>query len=441
MATSVEEVADRLQGVFLGTPERLARSSGFVQRSSKVTGPAFVQGLTFGWLNNPHATLEELAQSMGNVGVNVSPQGLDKRFTPQAARLLLGVLEDAVNRVVTSNPVAVPIFRRFAGGVALLDATWVTLPDALADIWRGCATHLPNGGRAVIKLQVQINLLTGQLTGPMLEPGRASDHRSKLQHAPLAPGTLRLADLGYFCLRRFAELSRQGVYWLSRLEYGVKLYDAAGTEWSVADFLRQRQATELDVLIAVGRKDPLPCRLLAKRVPPEVAAKRRKRLREKAVRKGRRVSQERWELAAWTVYITNVPIEKLSLKEALVLGRCRWQIELLFKLWKNEGHIDESRSAKPWRILCEVYAKLLGMVVQHWLLLVSCWSHADRSLVKASRAVRASALLLAKRLQLGYLVCATLESLQVWLAVGSRINKRRKDPPTFQLLSRLSKAG
>jgi hypothetical protein len=328
MATSVQEVADGLQVVFLGTAERLARPSGFVQRTSKITGPAFVQGLTFGWLSNPHATLEELAQSMANLGVTVSPQGLDKRFTRQAAELLLGVLEDAVSRVVTSNPVAVPIFERFAGGVALLDATWVTLPDALADIWRGCATHLPHGGRASIKLQVQINLLTGQLTGPTLEPGRASDHRSKLQHAALAPGTLRLADLGYFCLKRFAELSRQGVYWLSRLELGVKLYDAAGSEWSVADFLRQQASAEVDVLIAAGQKDCLPCRLLAKRVPPEVAAKRRQRLREKAVKKGRRLSQERWELAAWTVYITNVPTTMLSLKEALILGRCRWQIEV-----------------------------------------------------------------------------------------------------------------
>ncbi len=441
MATSVEEVADGLQVVFLGTAERLARSSGFVQRTSKITGPAFVQGLTFGWLNNPHATLEELAQSMVNVGVAVSPQALDQRFTPQAATFFLGVLQDAVSRVVTSDPVAVPILQRFAGGVALLDATLVTLPDALAEVWRGCATHLPHGGRAVIKLQVQINLLNGQLTGPIPEAGRASDLSSGLQQGALAPGTLRLADLGYFCLGRFAELTRQGVYWLSRLEYGVKLYDAAGTQWSLADFLRQHGTAEVDVPMEAGVKERLRCRLLAKPVPPEVAAKRRERLRKTAVRKGRRVNPEHWELAAWTVYITNVPSAMLSLKEALVLGRCRWQIELLFKLWKNEGHIDESRSAKPWRMLCEVYAKLLGMVVQHWLLLVSCWSHADRSLVKASRAVRATALLLAKRLQLGYLVCATIENLQLWLAVGSRINKRRKDPPTFQLLSRLSKAG
>lgn len=48
--------------------------------------------------------------------------------------------------------------------------------------------------------------------------------------------------------------------------------------------------------------------------------------------------------------------------------RVRWQIELLFKLWKNEGHIDSWRSEKPWRIPCELYAKLIAMVIQHWIL-------------------------------------------------------------------------
>jgi IS4 transposase len=87
--------------------------------------------------------------------------------------------------------------------------------------------------------------------------------------------------------------------------------------------------------------------------------------------------------ADWTIYLTNVSSDRLTLQEALVLGRARWQIELLFKLWKRYGSIDESRSAHPWRILCELYAKLLAMVIQHWVLLTTCWRCPDRSLVKA----------------------------------------------------------
>ncbi len=49
--------------------------------------------------------------------------------------------------------------------------------------------------------------------------------------------------------------------------------------------------------------------------------------------------------------------------------RARWQVEKLFDLWKRHGLLEETRSRKPWRVLCEVYAKLLGLLVQHWIFL------------------------------------------------------------------------
>lgn len=127
-------------------------------------------------------------------------------------------------------------------------------------------------------------------------------------------------------------------------------------------------------------------------MPEAVARKRRERLLKAARRKGTKVSATKLALCAWTLYVTNTPAEKLTLVEALALGRARWQIELLFKLWKEHGRLDESRSGKPWRILAEVFAKLLGLVVQHWALLLSCWGRADRSLRKAAPAVRRQAL-------------------------------------------------
>src|SRR6185437_1695170 len=109
------------------------------------------------------------------------------------------------------------------------------------------------------------------------------------------------------------------------------------------------------------------CRLLAARVPAEVARQRQERLRQDATAQGRNLSPEVEALAHWTVFVTNVPTGLLSLDEALEIGRARWQIELLFKLWKRDGQIDESTSGKPNRVLCELYAKLVAMIVQHWV--------------------------------------------------------------------------
>src|SRR5215470_1463048 len=90
--------------------------------------------------------------------------------------------------------------------------------------------------------------------------------------------------------------------------------------------------------------------------------------------------------------MTNVPRSKLSVAEVLVLLRARWQIERLFRLWKEHTKIDEWRSHNPWRILTELYAKLIAVVIQHWCLLLLTWHTPDRSLLKAAKLLHAHAL-------------------------------------------------
>jgi len=104
------------------------------------------------------------------------------------------------------------------------------------------------------------------------------------------------------------------------------------------------------------------------------------------------MSKARFAIAEWTIVLTNVPQERLAAHEVRVLARARWQIELVWRLWKERAQIDLWRSEKPIRILCEVYAKLMGCIIAHWIVLKGCWHHADRSLVKASQAVQMMAL-------------------------------------------------
>jgi hypothetical protein len=169
-------------------------------------------------------------------------------------------------------------------------------------------------------------------------------------------------------------------------------------------------------------------------VPQEVVDQRRRRLRDEGQRRGQTVSKTTLALAAWTILVTNVPPEQLSVPEALVLARVRWQIELVFKLWKSHGLVDEWRSAKPWRVLTEISAKLTAMIIQHWLFLVSFWGCPDRSLVKASATVRSYVLLIVSALAGALALSVALEQIQRCLQTGCRMNSRRKDPNTYQIL-------
>jgi hypothetical protein len=68
-------------------------------------------------------------------------------------------------------------------------------------------------------------------------------------------------------------------------------------------------------------------------------------------------------LVGWTLYVTNLPSEKLAATGAIILGNTRWQIECLFKLWKQDGQLGTRRSQDPHRVWCEFYAKLLACLL------------------------------------------------------------------------------
>ena len=163
-----------------------------------------------------------------------------------------------------------------------------------------------------------------------------------MRQTPPPAGSLSIFDLGYFSLERFRRIGEAKAYWISRFQHGTKVFDAAGKRLHLLRFLQQHGPNGLvDASVVLGEKERLPCRLIAVRVPAEVAARRRQKIREKARDHGREPSQEYLDLQEWTIFVTNCPPELLTWKEVVVLYRARWQIELLFKLWKSHNHLAE----------------------------------------------------------------------------------------------------
>jgi hypothetical protein len=431
--SSIPYVCAALHAVLTSVANTAARSTGFIQRQRTLTGASFVQALVFGFLAKPTALGDFLAQAAAAAGTPISEQGLTQRFTPQAAACLQTVLGAAAQQVVVADPVAIPLLERFTG-VYVLDSTVIMLPDALASQWQGNGGSTSVGTSAALKVQVLWNLSQGSLQHVGLQSGRANDNGSSVQDVMLPAGALRIADLGYFAVPRIASLLAHQVFVLSRLNTQVVLFDQQGQRLDLFEVLPQAGVT-LDREVLLGVKERLRVRLMAVRVPQEVADQRRRRLHEEFRDKGKTPSARLLALAAWTMMVTTVPDAQLSVAEALVLLRARWQIELLFKLWKSQGRVDEWRSAQPWRILCEVYAKLLAMIVQHWVLLVGCWHQPNRSLVRAAQTVQGYALALLSAVgKSPERVAELLEESHRCLGCAGRLTTRKKKPSTYQLL-------
>jgi hypothetical protein len=336
--------------------------------------------------------------------------------------------------VVTADPVAIPLLKRFSE-VIVEDSTTFSLPDELEEIWQGCG-DATDGSKAAFKVQVRWDLLTGGFKGQELTDGRVPDTKSSLRLNRRKRRSLRIADLGYFDTLQFQKENEAGEYWISRLKVGksLQIFDEAGNPLDLSEVLSTYAgSTSYECQLQVSATRKVAARLIAYPVPEEVAIQRRKSHERKAQKHSRKASKKILDLCSWTLVITNIPAEELSHHEALVLLRARWQIELLFKLWKQDGQVEMSRSKNPWHLLCDFYAKLIGMIILHWMMIVGCWQVPSRSMVKATKAIRHQINLVARALAGRDDLVHILQEITQGLD-RCRIDKRRKHPNTFQLL-------
>jgi len=431
MAT-ITQVAETIQKVFGEQIEMLARESGFIKRQVTVTGSGFVQALVMAFQARRSASYSELSQAASSLGMPMSAQGMEQRLNESSAQFMKSVLELAVKEKVSGiAQSAFPILEKFKG-VHLRDSSTVSLPGSLKEIWKGSGNS--NGESAALKIQVSWEYSRGALDGIFLQAGFCQDKTSPYQNMELPAGALHIGDLGYFSLEKLARDNEKGVFWITRWKFKTTIWNEPEQLLDLVEFLFAQTHHQLDLPVQVGGKQQLSCRLLASRVPQEIADQRRKRIKDSYRKKGRQPSEKLLRLAEWTILLTNVPSSLLSLHEALRLLKVRWQIEILFKLWKEYLSIDEWNSQNPWRILTEIYAKLLIALLFHWTALFDFWNYPDRSLFKAVKIFQKYITTILFNLNHMNALIATLQRLSDCYTKSCRINKHTNSACTYQML-------
>ena len=360
MTAYLTGLAACLQELFTSTADYLGRLTGFIQRQRHLTAAQFAQTLVFRWLAKPRTTLEALARELG-----LSPQALQQRLTPAAQAFLLALLRQALQRALQVRPERLGLLDRFRV-VVVEDTTVVPLPPALAEAFPGCGGGSGAGeGAAALKVLLRWDVRSGQLLALSVHAGRTSDQELAASAADLPDGALHLADQGFFSSQRWQAFGPQQ-FWISRVPART-LVHWRGRWQPLAALLAGTAAAQLAEAVLLVEQVALPCRLLARRCPAEVAHRRRQKLRAYTRdKKGREPSAAQLALGDWLVFATNTTAEQLGPQEVWVVYRCRWQIELLFKRAKSLAGWGGSLGRTPGRVLVELYAKLLGLVVLHW---------------------------------------------------------------------------
>lgn len=360
MKDHITKLSGFLAMLFTSVADQIARDTKFIQRIRGFSGAEFVRTLVWGWIENPQATLDDFAEELG-----VTDSALQQRMTTKSVALLRGVLEKACEFYMAAVAEDTPLTARFSQ-IYVEDCTSIALLSSLSDEFQGCGGAEVGQGAAGMKLLVRMEVKTGAISVLKWANGRENDLNLSREAGDVPPGSLQLADLGFWCPERLDRLRNQGVSWISRVPAGTTLSVDGQPREDVADFLKRQTTDRVDQQVLLGEKGH-SFRLVAVRCPEHIVNERKRKLWQKAKKRGRQPSQRQLLMCEWLVLVTSLSAEEFSIEELWVLYRVRWQIELVFKRWKSLLGVDNSRArTNGQRQLTELYAKLLGCLVTHW---------------------------------------------------------------------------
>ena len=120
---------------------------------------------------------------------------------------------------------------------------------------------------------------------------------------------------------------------------------------------------KIDTMVYLGLKEKLHVRMILERIPDQVAAQKRRKLKTDKQNKRKNISQDRLAFCDVNAYITNAKQDMLPTDLIRSIYSLRWQIEILFKAWKSIFNIDKVKQMKVQRFDCINYGTLLQLIL------------------------------------------------------------------------------
>lgn len=353
------------------TLEKIARESKFIERStSKITGWMFLELHLLMEFNGKELSLNQMCDELNERhGIELTKQSLDERFNTFSVRFMRKCFEHVFAQTLDFKEGAAShsYFKR----VILTDSSSWQLPAHLAPFYQS------NGGDtsgSSIKIHQQYELLNGSVLQMDIRDGKQGD-AALLQTIDYSQvkDELHLLDLGYFKVGHLRCLDQAGGFFISRYKTGTDLFikDEEGVfkklDWQ--DFLDHFQAEQVRCLpeVYLG-KDKLKVRLIAEKLPDELVKKRMKKQSQQEANqsKSRRLwqtSELKKSLMGYNIFITNTGEDVLSLAQISLYYKLRWQIEILFKIWKSIMEIDKVGKMSIFRFECYLYSRLIAILL------------------------------------------------------------------------------
>jgi putative transposase len=331
-----------------------AKETGFQQRRrGKLDGPRFFWATVLGGRVENKRTMAGMARAASIYsGEKVSRQAFHQRMTFRAVAFMESTLQKLMWQSVTLTGDPLPGMLGKFDDVNAIDSTTIRLANQLARLYPACRSNVR---KSALKIHAQMSLTDKQVEWLQLTAERVHDRKGMVEIGPWVKDRLLLFDLGYADYGLFGEIVRYGGAFLTRLKesangiiVGVRRGCAKrhiGREMNRSIY--DDTVVDMDVQFGSGAKSVVL----------------------------RVVGIWNHEKKDFHWYVTSLPPSDFSPKEIAEIYRLRWQVELLFKIWKSVCRLDQLPSEKEEVILCLVYASLCAALLSRiasWLA-ARCW--------------------------------------------------------------------
>jgi hypothetical protein len=351
--------------------------SKWCMRKWRKIGPKEIVMAYLSVLLSAGGSYSQLSRAVGIAQrITVSKQAVHKRTNKR----LVAYFNNLVSKSLLNGMRDLPrkrggcgdLFASF-GSVLLQDSTCVGLPDALAEHFPGAWNGRGNR-KAMLKIDTVLDIKHWVLRRLVVNPYTVNDQSQACPALDsVGEGMLVIRDLGYFTTMAFAETADKRAFFLSRLQYGVKIYDIeSGQEVCLDKLLREGRSLDRWFLLSGQR---VPVRLVAAPLPAAIADERRRKATAKAAGDSRvNHSADYIHRLGWTILVTNVKEDTWDSRQVAQAYGYRWFVETLFKSWKSHFNLASQpcpkKSQAPYKREPKHPYKAEAMVLAFLLLVV-----------------------------------------------------------------------
>ena len=327
-----------------------ARSLGVVQRRRTVDAATLLTVVVVMVCGRGGQSLAAMRRAMAlKAGVSLARSSFWDRLTPAFEKLVDWLLERLRAASEESRPTYSGVLRGFLDVVAV-DSTVIKVHDSLSSTWKGTRK---SSAEAALKVHTFVRAVTGELLKSRITAASYADCKA-LGVGHWAKNTLFLFDRGYSSASLWWRAHRVGGFFVTRLT-----------------------ATYTPTVLAVNRLHRGRARGLAGRPLREalhgltrsvvdVNCGFNVQVRAYGKERGRCFKHPFRVIGVWdpnkkaySLYVTNVPPERMSPAQVAEVYRLRWEVETYYKTGKSGLGLDELPSRQPHIVRTLVKAALV----------------------------------------------------------------------------------